>query len=265
MKVVQLQKSVQAHNLSVEINGKLILEDISFSLDHPSFIVLMGPNGAGKTTLLKTILGMIKPSSGKLSVFGINVERESNKARKLIGYVPQRDKIVRGVPLRVIDVVQMGLIAKKNIPRVISEEERIASIKALDYVGMREHMFRKFSELSGGQQQRVLIARAIASNPKLLLLDEPLNGVDANSQITIIELLKNMEKEKDVSIILVTHSIGNWIDYIDTIILLNRKIIAIGKPDEVFRNEVLEKVYGRGVKVIAEKGKCYMLLGDTHA
>lgn len=262
--ITTIQKSLEVENLSVMLDHKLILENISLSLPHPVFAAIMGPNGAGKTTLLKTILGIIKPTSGRIHLFGKDVLGNPSEARKLVGYVPQRDKIVRYVPLKVIDVVLMGLVSRKEVPRIVTSKDMKLSLEALEYVGMSEHASELFSNLSGGQQQRVLIARALVSKPKILLLDEPFNAVDANAQAFIAELLNRLKTENNISILLVSHDINTVVEYIDILMFLNKKMIAIGRPHEIFRDDVLRLVYGKGVRVITEKGRCYALTGDTH-
>ncbi|MGC9013830.1 MAG: metal ABC transporter ATP-binding protein [Thermoproteota archaeon] len=261
---ITMQKSLEIENLSVVLDHKLILDNISFSLPHPVFAAIMGPNGAGKTTLLKTILGTIRPASGKIYLFGKEVLSNPSEARKFVGYVPQRDKIVRYVPLKVIDVVLMGLVSKKEIPRIVTNNDVKLSLEALEYVGMNNYASELFSNLSGGQQQRVLIARALVSKPKILLLDEPFNAVDANAQTFIAELLNKLKTDSNISILLVSHDINTVVEYIDILMFLNKKIIAIGKPYEIFRDDILKLVYGKGVRVVTEKGRCYALTGDTH-
>jgi ABC-type Mn2+/Zn2+ transport system ATPase subunit len=261
---ITTQKSLEIENLSVVLGHRLILDKVSLSLPHPVFAAIMGPNGAGKTTLLKTILGTIKPISGKVYLFGKEVLNNPSEARKFVGYVPQRDKIVRYVPLKVIDVVLMGLVSKKEIPRIVTSNDVRLSLEALEYVGMSNYASELFSNLSGGQQQRVLIARALVSKPKILLLDEPFNAVDANAQTFIAELLNKLKTESNVSILLVSHDINTVVEYIDILMFLNKKIIAVGKPHEIFRDDILRLVYGKGVRVITEKGRCYALTGDTH-
>ncbi|MGB9759351.1 MAG: metal ABC transporter ATP-binding protein [Thermoproteota archaeon] len=261
---ITMQKSLEIENLSVVLDHKLILDNISFSLPHPVFAAIMGPNGAGKTTLLKTILGTIRPASGKVHLFGKEVLSNPSEARKFVGYVPQRDKIVRYVPLKVIDVVLMGLVSKKEIPRIVTNNDVKLSLEVLEYVGMNNYASELFSNLSGGQQQRVLIARALVSKPKILLLDEPFNAVDANAQTFIVELLNKLKTDSNISILLVSHDINTVVEYIDILMFLNKKIIAIGKPYEIFRDDILKLVYGKGVRVVTEKGRCYALTGDTH-
>ncbi|MEM3258311.1 MAG: metal ABC transporter ATP-binding protein [Thermoproteota archaeon] len=262
--ITTIQKSLEIENLSVELDHKLILDNISLSLPHPVFAAIMGPNGAGKTTLLKTILGIIKPTSGKVHLFGKDVLGNPTEARKLVGYVPQRDRIVRYVPLKVTDVVLMGLVSRKEIPRIAINKDMNLSLEALKYVGMSEYASELFSNLSGGQQQRVLIARALVSKPKILLLDEPFNAVDASAQTFIAELLNRLKNENKISVLLVSHDINMVVEYIDILMFLNKKMIAMGKAHEIFRDDILKMVYGEGVRVITEKGRCYALTGDTH-
>ena len=255
---------VEIKNLTVYYGRTLALDKISTVIRKGEFITIMGPNGAGKTTLLKAIIGLVKPREGYVRVFGLNPLEEGNKVRALVGYVPQRTTISKSIPLKVIDVVLLGILVEKKPPRKINEEDIERAINILRIVDMDKHWETPFQELSGGQQQRVLIARALVRNPKLLLLDEPLNGVDAKSQVEIIAFLRKISRD-GVSIVMVTHDVNMMVHVIDRLILLNKYIVAEGTPFEVLKEEILQKVYGHGVKVITHCGICYSIIGDTHA
>lgn len=260
-----MKNEIKVENLTVKINGNTILENINFKITLPKFTTIIGPNGAGKTTLLKTLIGLIKPTNGEVNVLGFNPVKDALKLRKYIGYIPQRERIELGIPVKVKDVVLMGILCRRKPPRIVTRKEKQLAKEALSKVGLEKLWNKQFSELSGGQQQRILIARALAIKPKLLLLDEPLSAVDVKSQWEILETLKKLEREDKIGVILVTHDINPIVEYTDEVILLNRKIIAKGNITEVITQENLRKAYGPNVRVITSGTTCYAITGDVHA
>lgn len=255
--------SVEASGLTVRLNGFDVLNDINLSLGHPSFTALIGPNGAGKTTLLKTILGLLKPHSGSIKVMGLDPTKESKKVRLMVGYVPQRDRVSFFVPMKVKDVIMMSRLVWKRPPRWVTERDEVTVKKVLNFVGAEELTDRRFDELSGGQQQKVLIARAIVSEPRLLLLDEPFSGVDVRSQSEIMTLLTSL-KGSGISIIMVTHDVSDVIHIIDNLVLLYRTIIAAGKPKDVLREDILKSVYGDRIRVYTHEPYPVFVPRDSH-
>ena len=215
-----------------------ILENISFSVKEKDLIAIMGPNGGGKTTLLKVILGLVKPSKGKVEVFG----RHPEEGRKFIGYVPQHFSFDLSFPISVFDAVLMGKY--KGMFKRNGEEDFEAVENALKIVEMEDFKDRQIGKLSGGQIQRVLIARALVREPKLLLLDEPTASIDPEMQNYLYELLLNLRKR--MAIIIVTHDIGAVSDYIDKIMCLNRRIFYFGP----LKLSELEKTYGSSVELV---------------
>ena len=187
---------------------------------------IMGPNGAGKTTLLKVLLGLIKPLHGLVRVFGFNPFKNPLEVRRITGYVPQRELIDPTLPLLVKDVVLMGRIVR-GFGRYTEEDYKEAE-KALKMVGMLDFWDEPFSHLSGGQQQRVLIARALARKPKLLLLDEPLAGVDPETSLHVAKLLRDL-KDK-VTVVVVTHDQSLVKHIADVVLVLNKKPVFLGSP-----------------------------------
>lgn len=254
---------ISISNLTVKLNGQLVLEDIDLEIREPSFLLIVGPNGAGKTTLLKILLGLIKPYRGEVRVFGLNPFREGASVRRLIGYVPQRDRISYEIPITVGEVVLMGVLLKKSPPRTASQEDIETARRALASLGMDGMWDCFFNELSGGQQRRVLIARALASNPSLLLLDETFAGLDLESQNTLLELLKSF-KESGKTIIAVEHELDPVMSLADKILVLNRSVYAYGEPEAVLSEDRLRQIYPH-LKLIERNGKRIIVLGDRHA
>lgn len=255
--------SVEAFGLTVRLNGFEALSNVTLSLNHPTFTAIIGPNGAGKTTLLKTILGLLKPQSGSIRVMGLDPTRESKKVRLMVGYVPQRDRVSFFVPIKVRDVVMMSRLVWKRPPRWITDHDVAAVKEALRIVGIEGLSDRRFDELSSGQQQKVLIARAIVSDPKLLLLDEPFNGVDLTSQYEIMNLIKTL-KESGVSVIMVTHDVSDVINLIDNLVLLYRSVIASGKPEDVLKEDILKRVYGSRISIYSKEPCLMFVPRDSH-
>jgi len=255
---------MELEGVDVILNGNKVLDNISVRLDSPAFLTIMGPNGSGKTTLIKLLLGIILPSRGKVTVLGFDPTRNPLEVRKKVGYVPQKERMSFEVPLRVEDVVQMGILSRKNVPRFPSRDDRKRVEEVLKIVDMLERRDEPFMNLSGGQQQRVLIARAVAQEPRILLLDEPFNGVDANNQSQILQFLKKI-KDKGVSVIVVTHDINPLAELTDYVMLLNRSIVSFGKPQEALDYVRLCQIYGPSVQVITGKACPMVITGDTHA
>ncbi|ALU11441.1 ABC transporter ATP-binding protein [Ignicoccus islandicus DSM 13165] len=254
-------KVVSFDDVWVKYDREYALQGVTFDVPEKDFLVVLGPNGAGKTTLLKTILGVVKPAKGRVLVFGKEPWAHRDVIVNYVGYVPQREHINEKVPLKVIDVVMMGLTVKKFFFNKKKAYEK--AIEVLQYVGLKDLAFKNFNELSGGQKQRVLIARAIISDPKLLLLDEPFSALDANSSRLVSSLLKRLNDEGK-TIILVTHTLDPVFNVMKRLLLLNKKLIAIGPPKEVLTPENLKKAYGIEVPVVTYNNTCYPILGDQH-
>lgn len=230
--------------------GQPVLHDVNLSVDDGEFLGLIGPNGAGKTTLLKIILGLAKPARGQVEIWGKNPSH-LGKDRHLIGYISQRSLVDWQFPASVFDVVMMGRYGRIGLFRLPKPDDREAVLKNLERVGMADLAKRQIGELSGGQQQRVFIARALASDPKLLLLDEPLFSLDARGQDEFYNLLATLHKELDLTIMLVTHEINIVSTYVEKFACLNQTLYAHASPSEVFNTETMEKVYGCEVEVLA--------------
>lgn len=230
---------IQLEHISFSYHTEKVLDDISLSVNAGDFLGLVGPNGSGKTTLLKLILGLIPNQSGDISLFG--VPQKSFSEWKKIGYVPQRAGVsiaAAQYPLTVTEVVEMGHASKS------------AARTALGLVGMQQHGRRLVKELSGGQQQRVFIARALATRPQLLILDEPTAGVDADSQSQFYELLKKFNQEHGLTLILVSHDIDVVAHEVKTVACINKTLVFHGPPREFFHKDIFEKLYGANVRYV---------------
>ena len=234
---------VRLEDVWVHYDGVPILEGIDLSIGQDDFLGIIGPNGGGKTTLLKVILGLIKPSRGKVLVLGNPPE----KSRDRIGYVPQHNLFDRDFPASVLDVVLMGRFGKTGLFRRYSREDTGAAERALREVGMLDYRGRQIGKLSGGEQQRVFIARALVADPGLLLLDEPLASVDSAIQTEFYELLEPLKHGR--AIVMVSHDIGAVSIYVDKIACLNRQLFYHGSKE--IGTEVLEATYKCPVQMIA--------------
>ena len=255
---------LEAHNLAVRYpNGELALHNVSFQIQSPSFMAIIGPNGSGKSTLVKTFLGLIKPFRGSISVNGYDSMKQSGKIRKLVRYVPQRDRIELTVPMKVKDIVLMGRLLKKLPPRFASSKDIKIAKDALEQVDMAELWDRPFPELSGGQRQRVLVARALASEGSILVLDEPLAGTDVESQDLIVKALGRYHKENDVSIIMVTHDLNPIHTLVEDVLLLKNTVIGLGEPCSIMDPELMKKVYGPTARIVEHSGHRYCMTRDS--
>jgi len=251
-------------NVSAYYDSTKVLEEVTLRLDEPSIVAVIGPNGSGKTTFLKTFLNLVR-YEGKIEIMGYEPKKDYSKIRKMVGYMPQKEHIAMDLPVRVKDVVLMSVLAKKSVfsPPRKSDVERAKT--SLRMVGLENLWNKNFSQLSGGQQQRVLLARAIATQPKILLLDEPFNGMDIPSQQVVINLLQELKFKKGVYSFVVVHDLITLAPCADYILILKKKMYGFGKPTEVLKEDLLERVYGRRIPVITHKGVCYALIGDRHA
>lgn len=230
-------------NLSFRVRGVDILSQISLEIFHGEYIAIIGPNGGGKTTLIRMLLGLEKPSSGEVRLFGKKLK--NFKEWYKIGFVPQRASLVdANFPATVEDIVKMGRVANRGIFTSFSNEDtkivEDAMLK-MDIVDLKEKMV---GTLSGGQRQRVMIARALASKPEILILDEPNTGVDMVSQQRFYKLLAKLNKEEKITIVFITHDIGVIADDIGRLFTINQKATICNDPKETLSCEDVSTLYG---------------------
>ena len=240
--------AVQIDDLTVAYNYKPVLWDIDLTVPEGVLMAIVGPNGAGKSTLIKTILGIIKPIAGTVSIFG----KPYAKQRKMVAYVPQKGSVDWDFPTTAFDVVLMGTYGSLGwIKRPGAKEKKIA-LESMEKVGMLSYRNRQISQLSGGQQQRVFLARALAQDASIYFMDEPFQGVDATTEIAIINILKELRKAGK-TVIVVHHDLQTVPEYFDWVTFLNVKKIATGPVKEIFNDDNLTKTYGINYKVAVNK------------
>ena len=248
-------KAIEINNLIIKLNGREVLKNINLSLNEGQFIGIVGPNGGGKTTLLRAILGLIKPTSGEIRIFGKPPE-EVLKTGRMFGYLPQILKVKPDFPIRVIDVVMMGRYGRVGILRWPGEKDRKKAIEYLSMMGVEELRNVPFGQLSGGQQQRASIARALAGEPKILILDEPNTGIDVIGQGDFYHLLKGLRKRFGITILMASHDIGTITAYVDEIACLNYTFHYQGNPLGALNENVLTELYGKNVDLLRHTDIC---------
>lgn len=238
--ITQVENPIlEIHDLTVSYDQNPVLWNVDLSLPAGSLVGILGPNGAGKSTLIKAIMGLITPTSGYVKVF----DKPMNDVRARISYVPQRESVDWNFPASVLDVVMMGTYGKLGLFRRPGKREKDLAIKCLEQVGMSGFVGRQISELSGGQQQRVFIARALAQEADLYLMDEPFAGVDMATETAIFQLLQEMTAAGK-TVVVVHHDIHSAMNFFDWLIMLNLHLVASGPKEIVMNEEMLRKTYG---------------------
>ncbi len=233
---------VELEQVTVTFGDHVALENVSLEVTPGQFVAILGPNGAGKTTLLRVILGLIRPTEGRVRVFGRN-PIQLGKERTRIGYVPQLSQVDLRFPVSAWDVVLMGRYGRIGLGRRPTSEDRRAVQEAMERVGVWPLRDQPFGKLSGGQRQRVLLARALVNYPELLLLDEPTAGVDVSATNTVYALLRRLH-QMGITIVVVSHDVGVVASYADTIACINKRLVAHGRPQEVLSSAELTAMYG---------------------
>lgn len=244
-----MDSALTVEDLYVSYYGNEALRGISFKVEQGKLVGIIGPNGAGKSTLLKSILELISRDHGKVEVFGHPI----NNVRKKITYIPQRSDIDWTFPINVIDTVLLGTYPELGLFRRPKKEHREWAYECLQKVGMEKYSKRQIGELSGGQQQRVFMARALAQEAELFCLDEPFVGIDATSEETIMNILKDLRNEGN-TVLVVHHDLSKANAYFDDVILLNKELIEDGPVDQVLQPEVMMKAYESQLPFLQKNG-----------
>ena len=226
-----MENAVSVNNLSVSYSGVDAINDINVEIKKGEFLGITGPNGGGKTTLLNAVLGLISTDNGKIEIMG----KTAKNGRKLIGFVPQTATVDRDFPITVLETVMAALLGSGLHPfKIFKTEERKSALKILEQFGLNTYANRPISALSGGEFQRMLIARALVSDPEILLLDEPISNIDTASRNEIYKILKNLNNNGK-TIIMVTHDLQNINNLFSRLLYINRTVIFDGTPSDFLK------------------------------
>ena len=237
-----LVASISVRGLTVTYNnGFTAVRDATFDLDPGTICALVGVNGSGKSTIFKAIMGFVRPTAGEVRLCGRPVE-EALK-RNIVAYVPQSEDVDWNFPVLVEDVVMMGRYGHMNFLRMPSRADRYKVDEALERVGMSAYRTRQIGELSGGQKKRVFLARSLAQEGRIILLDEPFTGVDVKTEAAIVSLLRELRAAGHLMLVS-THNLGSVPDFCDEVVLINRTVLAAGPTAEVFTQANLERAFG---------------------
>ncbi|MDW7978305.1 MAG: metal ABC transporter ATP-binding protein [Candidatus Caldarchaeum sp.] len=231
-------EAVKAEGLTVVYGRLKALDEVSFTIPSGSMTAVIGPNGSGKSTLLKTLIGLVKPAAGSFKVLGSTID----KMRGKVAYVPQREEVYWEYPLTVWDVVALGRIKAVGPLRPVRKGDRVVS-QSLERAGIESLKSRRLSELSGGQQQRIFLARAMAQEADLYLMDEPLTGIDAEAEDRLLDILSDLRREGK-TIVMTTHDLSSTLELFDNVLVLKNRLIAFGRPEEALKTENLVQAYG---------------------
>ena len=238
----EIAAAIQVEDVTVRYNnGHLAIYDISFELSGGTTCALVGVNGSGKSTLFKSLMGLIKPQQGNIRLCGYPIQQALK--RNLIAYVPQSEDVDWQFPVSVYDVVMMGRYGYMNFLRIPTALDKQKVQHAMQRVNIEHLAHRQIGELSGGQKKRVFLARALAQQSKVILLDEPFTGVDVQTENAIVELLGQLRSEGHL-ILVSTHNLGSVPDFCDQVVMINRTVIATGPTETTFNQHNLEKVFG---------------------
>lgn len=238
------------HDLTVAYHRKPVLWDIDLDIPEGKLVGIVGPNGAGKSTLIKACLDLMPRASGEIGIYG----RPYQQQRHLVGYVPQRESVDWDFPISALDVVAMGTYRQLGWFKRVKRAQRDIAMEAIEQVGIAHLAHRQISQLSGGQQQRVFLARALAQDAKLYLMDEPFAAVDAATEEAIVQLLRTLN-EKGKTVLVVHHDLATVKRYFDWLVLLNMRVVESGPTDEVFTTSNLEKTYGGKLNLLSEAAR----------
>jgi zinc/manganese transport system ATP-binding protein len=262
---VRTPPAVAFEQAAVRLGGRTIWSDVSLRVAEADFVAVLGPNGAGKSTLIKAILGLLPLAAGTASVLG----RPPGEEKGRIGYLPQRRSFDTGTRIRGVDLVQLGLdgvrwgIPLPGTPSRKRDTARVAEV--IELVGATGYARQPIGELSGGEQQRLLIAQALVRQPKLLLLDEPLDSLDLPNQAAVAALVRRICEEEQVAVLLVAHDINPILSYLDRVIYLAGGSAIEGSPEEVITSETLSRLYGAPIEVLRASDARLVVVGQPEA
>lgn len=245
---------LEVERVSYRYGDTLVLEGVTLAVAQGEFLGIIGPNGSGKTTLLRIMLGLLQPTVGEVRLFGQAVGSFRNWGR--VGYMPQKAAFDGALPVTVAEVVATGLIPLLGFRRRVGPDAQRKITESLARVGMEKQASARMGTLSTGQQQRILIARALVSDPELLLLDEPTASIDVEAQSSFYTLLRSFNRERGVTLVIVSHDIGVVAQEVSRVACLNRQVIFCGRPADVLTPEALNALYGSSVRLVPHQDPC---------
>ncbi len=238
-----MENIIEVKNLHVKYGGSDAVHDVSFGLERGDYVGLTGPNGAGKTTLIKAIFGLVKPSSGRVILFGKHSEKFREWHR--IGYLPQNLSTLNPIfPASVEEVVELGLLSSKKYPKRMDKNDRLKVSRILQELQIAKLRKRTLPELSGGQQQRVMLARALVAEPDVLIFDEPSTALDPESRDSFFRLIGKLNREKKITVILITHDTGNLGQYAGKLLYLDKKLVYFGSFADFCHSKKMGAYFG---------------------
>jgi manganese/iron transport system ATP-binding protein len=238
---------LEVQNVSLGYGDKIVVEDLTFSVPHGARVAVAGPNGAGKSTLFKALVGLLPLRGGQVFIHGLPLGNHKD----CVAYVPQREEVDWRFPVTIEDVVMMGRYDHQGWLKRITRRDRQAVNGSLTQMGIADLAGQSIGDLSGGQQQRVFLARALAQEPHILLMDEPFTGVDLTTQDATLRLLDDL-RAAQVTAMIATHDLNLAADKFDLMLLLNHRLIAFGKPAEVMKQEFLSKAFGSHLTLLGD-------------
>lgn len=247
---------IEVHDLTISYDKRPVLWGIDVDFPESALVGIIGPNGAGKSTLIKGIMGLLPIASGYVKIYG----EELTRRRLDVAYVPQRESVDWDFPVTVADVVMMGRYGHLGVLQRPRREDREKAEAALDQLGMAAYRHRQIGNLSGGQQQRVFLARALAQQANIYLMDEPFVGVDAATEEVIINLLRDL-RQSGKTVIVVNHDLQAAKEYFDYLLMINMRKVAFGPTAEVFTAELLQKTYGGKLTILTEAAEATRVHG----
>jgi manganese/iron transport system ATP-binding protein len=269
--------SISVRDLTVSYaNGLTAVHDASFELDPGTICALVGVNGSGKSTIFKAIMGFVQPAAGEVRLCGLSVNEALKK--NIVAYVPQSEDVDWNFPVLVETVVMMGRYGHMNFLRMPSRADRYKVDEALERVGMSAYRDRQIGELSGGQKKRVFLARSLAQEGRIILLDEPFTGIDVKTEAAIISLLRELRAAGHLMLVS-THNLGSVPEFCDQVVLINRTVLASGPTAQVFTQGNLERAFGgvlrhfvlgaveagKSLGIITDEERAFVIYGDEPA